>query len=150
MYSLPSDFIKLNLVRYNDSKLARTDRIDILAKWWEDNTGTPSKYYVYWNNLWLYPTPTSAVEFDIIYYKRLAELTSGQDSQLPVDFDDAICLYATYIAFNSVNKLDAAKVAFTDYQLNINTLLSSYIYEDMDVSYKTQRYGNTDLSTDTL
>jgi hypothetical protein len=65
-------------------------------------------------------------------------MTATVDSALPGDFDDARAAYASYLAFNSVNKSDKANIMFTDYSMQLNTLLNSYIYQDLDVSFSYQ------------
>lgn len=142
-YGLPTDFIASNLVRYNNQTLKKTDRLE-LKRWNNTNpmsSGTPAFYYLYWGNLGMYPIPTTTGTIDFEYLKRLPTLSSTQDSLFPVDFDDAIALYASYIAFKSVNKADLAQMSLWDYGAVLGTLLASYIYDDTDISFGYQRAG---------
>lgn len=111
--------------------------------------GTPQFYYIQNTSIGLYPLPATSNAINIEYYKRLANLTDSQDSELPEDFDDAICTYAAYLAFNSVSKIDKAGVMRADYSEIMSTLLSSYIYDDMNISYSYQNgnYNPSDTST---
>lgn len=137
-YDLPSDFIKLDLVRYNGSELAKASKTDIKRMYATMTSGNPFAYYIYWTKLWLYPVPNTTGTIDLDYFKKLPTMTSAVDSTFPEDFDDARAAYASYLAFNSVNKPDKAQLMFTDYSMQLNTLLNSYIYQDLDVSFSYQ------------
>jgi hypothetical protein len=76
---------------------------------------------------------------DLDYFKRLPTITAIQDCDLPSDFDNAICAYAAYLAFNSVEKQQKAITMLSDYQFNLNTLLATYLYSDMAVNFGIQR-----------
>lgn len=130
-YSLPTDYIALNLVRYNNQYLTETNKITLkmenqnnpMVSW------TPYQYYLYGNNIGLYPIPNSTGTIDLEYLKKLPKITTSEDSQFPEEFDDAICAYAKYIAFMGNNKPEAM-ASLWDYQQLMDTLRSSYIYQD--------------------
>lgn len=152
-YSLPSDFIKLDVVAYNYQSLVPTDKSALKKTLnWPFTSGTPYAYYTRGSNLWLYPVPNTTGVVDLEYFKKLPKITSDQDCLLPEDFDDAICLYAAYLAFNSVSKVDKASVMRADYNEAMSTLLNSYIYNDRNIvaSYQYGGYTPSDLSSANL
>lgn len=140
-YWLPTDFIAVNLVQYNNQSLDKTDRIELKRAINQNpmSSGTPNMYYLYAGNVWLYPIPNTTGTIDLEYLKRLPTLSSSQDSLFPADFDDAIALYASYIAFKSVNKMDLAQMSLWDYSGVLGTLLASYIYDDTNLYFGYQR-----------
>jgi hypothetical protein len=130
-YALPSDFLRLRLIRYNGQELGKSDKLALKRENSNfDNQGTPYQYYIYGTNYGLFPTPDAGQTIDIDYLKRLATLTSSQASELPDDFDSAIVEYAKYVAFLSVGKIQEAQIALSDYQFMVNTLVASYIFYD--------------------
>ena len=94
-------------------------------------SGKPYQYYIHSTNYGLYPVPNSWATIDIDYLKRLPTLTSSQSTEFPEDFDDAICSYAKYLAYLSVNKNEQAAISLQDYQAQTDTLIASYIYDDV-------------------
>lgn len=151
-YWLPTDFIALNFVSYNNKSLIKSDRIKL--KRLDSNnpmtSGTPNMYYLYGGNIWMYPIPNTTGTIDLEYLKRLPTLSSSQDSLFPADFDDAIALYASYIAFKSVNKMDLAQMSLWDYQQVLDTLFYSYISDDTNMSFGIERCDTRWYSSDTL
>ena len=90
----------------------------------------------------MYPIPNGAVTIDFQYFKKLPKITESVDSELPEDFDDAIATYAAYLAFLSVNKQDKANALLANYQLDLDTLLNTYIYDDVvNTKFGTQNRG---------
>lgn len=149
-YALPIDFIKMEVPLCDSRALSKTTKSALMRSVNGAFTqGTPQFYYIQNTSIGLYPLPQTSSAVNIEYYKRLANLTDSQDSELPEDFDDAICTYAAYLAFNSVSKIDKASVMRADYSEILSTLLSSYIYDDMNISYSYQNgnYNPSDTST---
>jgi len=146
-YALPADFLKADLVRYNNQWLSTTDKRKINIIQGNNTTGTPNAYYIYGANLGMYPTPNTTGTIAFSYFKRLPTITASVDSLFPVDFDDGIALYASYIAFKSVNKMDMAAASLSDYGAVLGTLLASYIYDDTSVWFSYQRAGGTASET---
>lgn len=148
-YPLPTDFIKMDVVTYNGQSLKKTDR-GTLKKMVNGafTSGNPYAYYITGSNIGFYPIPVGGVA-GLEYFKKLPTLTEVQGSELPSEFDDAICTYASYIAFNGVNKIDKATVMRADYQDIMSTLLMSYIYDDLNVSYSYQNASYTPSDTST-
>ncbi len=150
LYSLPSDYIKMEVPTYNYQSLVRTDKSALKRSLnWPITQGTPYAYYTYGTSIGLYPIPSWSGILDIEYYKKLPRLTESQDSVLPEDFDDAIATYTAYLAFDSVSKNDKSAVMRASYNSIIGTLLQSYISNDMNMSYSYQRawYSPSDTST---
>ena len=141
--ALPSDFIKLEMASRWGLKFARTDKVTVRRTNPNDAQWQPNYYYIDGSNLALDPVPDATYSVVLDYFKRLPTITASVDSDLPADFDDAICLYATYLAFKSINKQDMAQVNLVDYLGNIQTLVSSYLYDDMDLQMTYQKSSNT-------
>tara|TARA_R100001530_G_C4320833_1_gene155734 strand:- start:3410 stop:4060 length:651 start_codon:yes stop_codon:yes gene_type:complete len=142
-YSLPSDFIRLKLLRYNGDQLEKVDYMSLLIENSTMPTGKPYQYYLYGGNYGLYPTPNDAQTIDIYYLKLLPTITTSQASALPDPFDDAICEFAKYAAFLSVQKQPQAQLALADYNFMIQTLMTSYINEDENIKFGYQRMGGS-------
>lgn len=151
-YDLPSNFIKLDLARYEWQELSKASKSDIKRIYATMTNGKPYAYYIYGTKIWLFPVPDTIGVLDLDYYKKLEKLSSTQDSELPEEFDDAICAYSAYLAFNSVNKTDKASIMYADYQWQLNTLLNSYIYNDdnFDFWYQTASYRPSETSVRNL
>jgi len=153
-YPLPSDFIKMDIPLYDYNPLSKTERSTLKKVLTGAFTqGKPFSYYIFGSNIGLYPVPNTTGTVDIEYMKKLPKLTASQDSILPEDFDDAICVYAAYLAFNSVTKTDKAAVMRADYNEIMSSLLSSYIYNDMNINYwyqNTGGYTTSDLNTNNI
>lgn len=145
-YNLPTDFLKLSLVSLEWSPLQEVSKQQIRLTNYTASQGKPNQYYLYGTKIGFNSIPNSTYSIIIDYFKRLATLTSTQASELPTDFDDAIALYASYLAFKSVNKMDSATGSLADYNQVISTLLTSYIYDDMNTSFSYQRWGGNRLS----
>lgn len=133
-YALPTDFVKVDLIRYNGQQLLPTYKTAIKAYESNFTYGLPYQYYIYQGFYGLDPIPNQAFTIDFNYFKKNS-LTSSVDSEYPEDFDDAICSYAAYVAFLSVNKVDRANQCKQDYDEIIATLLNTYIYDDMNISF---------------
>ena len=56
----------------------------------------------------------------MIYRKKLPKITDAQDSILPKDYDEAICLYASYLAMLSVEKQAKANMLMIQFNDCIN------------------------------
>lgn len=147
-YSLPSDFIKIDMVSYSGVKLNKTYKKNVRLSNPDATQGKPNSYYLYGSNIGFDPVPDSSYNIIIDYFKKLPTITSSQDCELPSEFDNAICAYAAYIAFNSVEKTEKAQIMFTQYQQELNLLLSTYLYTDLEIGFPTLRYGNKQIRED--
>lgn len=143
-YSLSTNapsFLKITAVIYNQTPLSKIYREDIFRTNNTTNSGTPMWYYIYGANVWLYPIPSAVDTVTLLYCKSLPTITSVVDSILPSDFDRAICEYAAYMACNSVEKTDKARMFLWDYTLAMSTLLSRYKMDDINYTYWLARSG---------
>ena len=99
----------------------------------------PCSYYMYWGKIWFYPTPDNNYSITLIYNKSLPKITDTVDSELPIEYDDAIASYACYLMMISVEKQAKANMALSLYMERINELYWQYINDDYWISFGTQR-----------
>ena len=71
-YALPSDFIRLRLLRYNWQQLYKVDYITLKRKLATFSSWQPNKYYLYGSNYWLDPIPDAVWTIDFDYLKKLS------------------------------------------------------------------------------
>lgn len=88
-YTLPTTCVYLQDVDYNYRKLRRID----FAEWdayrsYGTGTpeGTPDKYYVFGNSIYLIPTPATAIADAIRYWGKQEHPFIDNSSQLTIDF----------------------------------------------------------------
>jgi len=141
-YSLPSDFLKFTVVSCEDNQIDPIERSEILKANQINAQGKPIRYYVYGNNLWFYPIPQSSYNIVYFYNKKLPKITDTQSSELPDEFDFAICLYASYLACMSVEKREKAADILWEYWNTISTLLTQYILTSDTYTYWLDRWMN--------
>jgi hypothetical protein len=98
----------------------------------------PYQYYIYKGFYGLDPIPNVSYTIDFNYFKK-NYLTELIDSVYPEEFNAAICSWAAYLAFLSVNKSDRAAQCLADYEKTLAGLLNQYIYDDMNISLGYQR-----------
>lgn len=140
-YAKPSDFIRLDLIRFNGNYLLKREKVQLKQEYANGFTqGLPNEYYLYGSYIGMNPIPNSVATVDLDYRKKLPTMTSSVDSAFPVDFDDAIVQYAAYILFKQIRNIDRAKVAIDDYQTIIATLVDGYIQIDnFNLRFRVQR-----------
>jgi len=138
-YNLPSDFIKLDLVRYNWQELVRTTKKELKKTYDTFSNWTPYYYYIFWTKLWVDPTPDNSWTLDLDYYKRLPTITELQDSLFPDSFDLAIVKYASYLLFSQIRNDNQSNLKYQWYWLEISRLLTDYIFDDYNMSFWIQR-----------
>lgn len=129
-YSLPSDFGRLELVKYNNQQLKPTTLRELHEKNTTiTGTGTPSKYYLTGDNIGLYLEPDAVNDLFILYKKKLAAFTDNTtDNGMPAEFDDAVALYASYLAWKTIDgKQDKAIQALQSYRLSLEGLMAQFI-----------------------
>ncbi len=136
-YSKPTDFQKLTWIYQDWYWLTRTTKQDFLIN--RATQSKPSSYYIYGSKIWLYPTPDSTYTIDLLYNKYLPKLTNTQWTLLPDDYDEAIALYASYLAMMSVEKQAKATMCLAQYNSEINWLLWQYLNDDDNISFSIQR-----------
>lgn len=137
-YTLPTDFLQVSLVELNDQKVHKVSKAYVQLRnstWW---TWKPSNYYIYWNKIWLYPTPDASYTLNMLYRKRLETLSSIVDSEFWVDFDVAIVSYAAYLLFSQIwDPRQDSKLQ--KYEQQMNRLKLWYIYKDLNNTFWYQR-----------
>jgi hypothetical protein len=121
-YDIPTDFIRIRRVTYNDKKLERIEleEVDALDKSRDKaSSSTPLYYYMWGRQLWLYPKPSSAGQsnLDIYYLKMPTELVADQDvPEIPVHMHEDIVRYCLARA-KELNEDDAkAQEVMMDYE----------------------------------
>ena len=140
-YSLPSDFIRANLVRYNGTQLYVTDKIDLKREIQTFQNGIPSRYYLYWSYIWFDVLPSEVKTIDFDYKKSLATLDDDTDSSaFSSNFDDCLVKYASFLAW-SVKRGNEwiAQGKLQEYQLLLDTLLNGYIYDVSNIRFNNER-----------
>ena len=134
-YTLPSLFLKLQTVTFNNIALFRTERKKIIENGTITSTGGPIYYYIKGNEIWLYPTPQEAGTASIEYTALLPTITTSEDSQAPELLDQAIAYKAVVILFKQVQKLQEAQVREQEYQNEINMARLSLL-KDENLTYR--------------
>ena len=149
--TLPVDFGKLTLVRYDGQELANTTKIDLKRKNIAFLSWKPSKYYLYWWKLWTDTIPSSWT-IDLDYKKIIAWFTSDVDtSAYSKNFDTAIVKYSCYLAWAAIRNDNASALKLQEYKIEKQILIWSYIYNDTNqLNFWTQRNYNTWLRSDVL
>lgn len=134
-YTLPSLFLKLQTVTFNNIALFRTERKKIIENGTITSTGSPIYYYIKGNEIWLYPIPQEAGTISIEYTTLLPTITTSEDSQAPELLDQAIAYKAVTILFKQVQKLQEAQVRDQEYQNEINLARLSLL-KDENLTYR--------------
>jgi hypothetical protein len=70
---------------------------------------------------------------NLLYNKYLPKITDSVPSELDEDFDEAVALYASYLALISVEKQAKATMCMAQYQIEIDSLFAQYINDDDDM-----------------
>lgn len=151
--ALPTDFGKIELIRYNGTELYKTTKVSLKRQYTTFVNGTPSKYYINWANIGFDVIPNNSGLVDISYLKRLTSFTSDTDeSEFNDDFDTAIVKYAAFLAWSSLDgKQQTARFELEEYGIEIDTLVSSYIFDDInDLTMRLQRTGARVTQADVL
>lgn len=139
--SLPSDFWKVVLVRYNGTELHWTTKTDLKKEISTFQAWIPSRYYLYSNTLGTDTIPSSGT-IDLDYKKINAWFSADTDtSDYPTGFDTAIVKYSAYLAWSSIKwNEQKAQVSLNDYWIEKETLIGMYIFNDVNtLSFSTQR-----------
>ena len=133
-YDLPDRFIKVIWVLNNWKELRPSDKKNCMWEW----QGIPSDYYLYWKKIGFYPTPSGWTTITLLYSQELNEMSTPIGTELPVDYDDAIVLWATYLMLMSVEKIDKANMVRNQYNNKKDMLFQRY-YNDEDLSFNVVR-----------
>ena len=140
-YALPSDFNKVELVRYTGTNLVKTSKVRLKREYTSFVSWTPSRYYLFGANIWFDVLPSAVWEIDLDYVKKNAKLSADTtESAYPDDYDVAIIKYAAFLAWSSVPWNPVASSKLQEYNLEIETLVSTYIFDDIaDLTVNLQR-----------
>ena len=151
-YTLPTDFIRTELVRYNWTEIHPRSKTQLKRENATFVSWTPSRYYLYSSNIWFDVLPNAVLTLDIDYRKKLTKFTADTDSsEFPEDFDDAIVKYAAYLAWSSPRGNEqTSRAKLQEYQLIRDTLMNAYIYDIGNLNFTTQRSSWTDYRADVL
>lgn len=133
-YTLPSLFLKLQTVTYNNIALFRTERKKIIENGTIASTGSPIYYYIKGNEIWLYPTPQEAGTASIEYTALLPTITTSIDSEAPELLDQAIAYKAVVILFKQIGKPER-ELWEQEYQSEINMARLSLL-KDENLTYR--------------
>ena len=133
-YTLPSLFLKLQTVTYNNIALFRTERKKIIENGTITSTGSPIYYYIKGNEIWLYPTPQEAGTASIEYTALLPTITTSIDSEAPELLDWAIAYKAVTILFKQIGKPER-ELWEQEYQSEINMARLSLL-KDENLTYR--------------
>lgn len=128
-YALPPDAIRVRRVTYDGNVLSRVEleELDGVNKSREasDITGTPTQYYIWGRQLWLYPTPSNSGtgNLDIYYLKAPATLGGDADvPDIPGHMHEDIVRYCLARAKELDEEFNQAEQIWNDYQMR--TMLS--------------------------
>lgn len=133
-YDLPDGFVKMTAVFCNGNPLKLSNKSSCIWNWlW-----IPSEYYLYGWKIGLYPTPASDMVIELLYSRQLNEMSLPIWTELPVDYDDAIVLWATYLMLLSVEKTEKANLVRNQYQ-NKRDMLFQRLFDDDDLSFNVAR-----------
>lgn len=140
--TLISDFIAVDLVKYNNTTLNSSDFITLSALYSEFPSWDPQNYYLFGGNMWLSPIPTAISTVDVTYRGILSDLTLDADeSPFGTNFDRAIKTYAAYILLSQPwdNKnLQRAKIKLQRFEESVAKLIKTYLTQDRgQFQYKT-------------
>lgn len=149
-YALPSDFKRVaepQSVKYDGSSaIYPGDYNSLLGNFDLNDTGaTPQQYYIrYDGSDWVigfYPTPSDSQTVTVPYLKSLPEMSSAQDSPLPVDYDEVMVLWATYATLRRIPGYEEqANAMYQQYDLLIRSLMANTLsYNRHALRYGTQR-----------
>lgn len=133
-YDLPLNFRKMESVSMDGYQLKLTSKANSMWK----NAWVPNEYYLYWNKIGFYPIPNTAKEVDLVFGKELNEMDLVIWTELPVDYDDVIVLYATYLMLMSVEKIDKANMVRNQYN-NKRDILFQRFYDDENLTFNIMR-----------
>lgn len=133
-YTLPSLFLKLQTVTYNNIALFRTERKKIIENGTITSTGSPIYYYIKGNEIWLYPTPQEAGTLSVEYTSLLPTITTSIDSEAPELLDQAIAYKAVVILFKQIGKPER-ELWEQEYQSEINMARLSLL-KDENLTYR--------------
>lgn len=134
-YTLPSDFLRLQLARFNGAPLARTTKREIKEMYSTMTQWQPTYYYLVNGKIWLFPVPESIGTLDIDYTWQLPTIATDQDSLNPIYLDMAIAYYAAAECMDQVSKYDQANIYRNKYQQEVDKSML-FMVQDISLSFR--------------
>lgn len=115
-YSLPTDFISLSQIRYQWQPLVKSTKKEINSMFSTISSWTPYYYYLFDNQLSVYPVPDKVGVLDMIYYWSYPIIDSTNGSWTPTDLETALMMRASSILFKQVMMIDSANLRDQEYE----------------------------------
>lgn len=144
-YTLSDDCIKILRITYNDDRLGCTsfEELDLNDKDWMDDTGTPTNYLKYKNEIWLYPLPDASKTDGLkIFYVEMPDDMSA-DADIPFNgrkslypYHELIVLYALMRAYQKDEKPAEARDAGGEYMLRLRLLRGELTNPDEQIRFR--------------
>ena len=131
-YTLPTDFVRIeaDTVLWNNSVLEPTDyRYFLKNRAWITTDGTPSRYALRGNYIYLALRPNAIQNLTYGYRKKLTKMSAdSDDSGMPDEFNRALTTFAIYLCFSDIEgKQDLAVTAIQSYNELMKGLFSQYL-----------------------
>lgn len=125
-YTFPIPFVRLRRVTFNGIKLKRIEleELDKIAgdREAQPKVGTPDRYYVWGNRLFLYPLPSKDGEGNLeIYCVKRPEALSGDQSipEIPEHMHEDIVRYALARAKELDQEDDRSDMIMSEYEARV-------------------------------
>jgi len=146
-YNKPTDFVRVVGLFQESYALWRISKQQFLTN--RSTQSKPSNYYMYGDKIGLYPTPDNVYSIDLLYKKKLPEITTSVDCELNDGMEDLMILWACYLMFLSVEKADKATMCLSQYTLAKDALFAQELYDDEQLTFASQ-YNNDRVRDDSL
>ena len=146
-YALPTDFQDMDRLLYEDERVLRVDKtqIDELEIEESEHSGIPEVYYIWNDQLWLFPIPSSSEsgdELKLYYFKKPTALTATTDSlEIDTRFDSSVVAYMTYMGFLKEKEFDMADYHLAEANAKIKSVMIK-LNEKTDGHYR-MKLGRT-------
>ena len=128
-YDKPTLTATVTSIVIDNSELLFTT-FDEAIEMWTIAQGKPYAYYIRANKINYIPTPNTDYTATVYYQAWLTDMETGDSSEYPSDYDDALLCYASYILFNQVQKYDNAVAMRNRYEEAINAIKMKVFYTD--------------------
>jgi len=146
-YALPSDFQDMDRLLYEEQRVLRVDKtqIDELDIDESEHSGIPEVYYIYNQQFWLFPIPSTSEDGDelkLFYFKKPAALTATTDSlEIDTRFDGSVVAYMAYMGFLKEKEFDMADYHLAEANAKIKSVMIK-LNEKTDGHYR-MKLGRT-------
>ena len=100
-YALPLDFLYFVRLTFDGLKLFQVNFNEIDEAEFDEtlDTGLPTNYYIFNDQIYLYPIPNQVKTLRLWYYKSPTTLDETTDSlEISSNWDDVVATYAAYLA----------------------------------------------------